>query len=110
MDKSLSQTRIELENLVDNTLATTATFYKKALPLIQEMVNSCSIKVHFDELWKITRNQYIKCIAAKGVSSTYRQAKGIVLFGKDKISKKSIPRHKFAHQKKSKSNEISKNE
>ena len=45
VDISLSQKRIELENLVDNILVTTGIFYKQALPLFQEMTNSCSTKL-----------------------------------------------------------------
>ena len=36
VDVSLSQTRIELENVVEYTLVTTGTFYKQALPLFKK--------------------------------------------------------------------------
>ena len=52
VDVRLSQTRIELENIADDTLVTTSTFYKQVLPLFQEMMNSFSTKVQFDELYK----------------------------------------------------------
>ena len=45
VDVSLSQTRINWEKVVDDTLVTNGTFYKQALPLFQEMMNSCSTKV-----------------------------------------------------------------
>ena len=45
VDVSLSQTRIKSQNIVDNTLVTTSKFYKQALPVFQEMINSCSTKV-----------------------------------------------------------------
>ena len=68
MGVDLSQTRIELENVVDDTLVTRGTFYKEALHLFQEMINSCSTKVQFDELCKMMRNQNMKHIAAKGIN------------------------------------------
>ena len=102
VDVSLSQTRIELENVVDNSLVITGIFYKQALPLFQEMMNSCSTKVQFDELCKITRNQNMKYTAAKGINSVYGRSKVSVFFGDDKTSKRNTPRHRFAHEKKSK--------
>ena len=45
VDVSLYQTRIELESIVDDILVTTGTFYKQVLPIFQETMNSCSIKV-----------------------------------------------------------------
>ena len=66
---SLSQTRLDLENVVDDTLVATGTFYKQALPLFQEIMNSCSTKVQKDECMEITRNQNMKHIDAKGIHS-----------------------------------------
>ena len=68
MDVSLSQTRIESENVVDDALVTRVTFYKQALHLFQEMINSCSTKVQFDELCKMMRNQNTKHISANGIN------------------------------------------
>ena len=34
-DVSLSQTKIDLENVVDDTLVTTGIFYKQALPVFK---------------------------------------------------------------------------
>ena len=82
MDVSISQTRIELENVVDD--------------------NSCSTKVQTDELCRIVRNQNMKHIATKGINLAYGRSKGIVLFGKDKTSKKTTTHHRFEHEKKSK--------
>ena len=36
VDVSISQTRVELENIGDSTIVTTGTFYKKALPLFKK--------------------------------------------------------------------------
>ena len=102
VDVSLSQTRIELENAVADSLVTIGTLYKQALPLYQEMMNSYSTKVYFDELCKIMRNQHMKYIAAKGIKSAYGISKGIVLFGKDKTSQRNIKRDWFGHERKSK--------
>ena len=40
VDLSLSQTRIEFENVVNSNLVTIGTFYKQTLPLFQETMNS----------------------------------------------------------------------
>ena len=102
IDVNLSQTRIELKNIVDDTIVTTGTFYKQALPLFQEIMNSCSTKVQFDALCKMMRNQNMKHIAEKVINSAYGRSKGSVLFGEDKASKRNTPCHRFAHEKKSK--------
>ena len=77
-----------MENIVENTLVTTSTFYKKALPLLQEMMNSYSTKVQFDELSEIMINRYIKHIATKGIHSPYGRSQDIVLFGEDSTSQR----------------------
>ena len=45
MDVILSQTRIDFDNLVDDTIVKPDIFYKQGLPLFQEMINSCSAKI-----------------------------------------------------------------
>ena len=102
VDVSLSQPRIELEDVVDNYLVIAGIFYKQALPLFQEMVNSCSVKIQFDELCEIMRNQHMKHITAKGINLEYDRLKGIVSFGEDKTNKRNINRHMFAHERASK--------
>ena len=102
VDVSLSQTRIEFENIVDDTLVTTGTFYKQPVPLFQEMTNSCSTKVQFDTLFKMMRNQNTKHIAAKGINSAYGRSKDSVLFGEYKTSKRNTLCHRFTQKKKSK--------
>ena len=86
-----------MKNIVDDTLVTLSSCYKQALPLVQEMINSFSTKVQFDELYKIMRNQNMKHIAAKDIHLTYGRSKGVVLFTEDKTSKRNIPHHRFAH-------------
>ena len=44
----------------------------------------------------------MKHIAVKGINSAYGRSKGSVLFGEDKTNKRNTPRHRFAHEKKSK--------
>ena len=103
VDVSISQTRTELENVGDDTLVTTCTFYKKELPLYQEMMNRCSTKVvQFDIFCKMTRNQNMKHIAAKGINSAYGRSKVIVLLGESNTNKRNNPRRRFAHEKTSK--------
>ena len=102
VDISLSQTRIKLKNITDDTLVTTGTFYKQAFPLFQEIMNSYSTELQFDELCKMMRSQNMKHIAAKDINSAYGRSKGSVLFGEDKTNKRNTPCHRFAHEKKSK--------
>ena len=93
VDISLSQTRINLENVVNNTLVATCTFHKHAFPMFKEMTSSCSTKVHFDECMHLIRHQNIKYIVAKSIHSAYGTSNGIVLFGEDKTSQRNIKRH-----------------
>ena len=43
----------------------------------------------------------MKHIAAKDINSAYGRSQGIMLFGKDKTSKRNISRHRYAHERKS---------
>ena len=106
---SFSQTRIELENIVDNTLVTTSIFYKQALLLFQEMTNICSTKIQIDELCIMMRNQNMKHIPANGIKSAYSRSKGIVLFGEDK-TRRLFPVLCLHMKGNLKRNEISKNQ
>ena len=80
VDVGLSQVRIDLESVVDDTLVITGTFYKQALPGFQEITKSCSTKVQLDERMKLMRNQHMKHIAANGINSVCGTSKDIVLF------------------------------
>ena len=86
MDVSLPQTRIDLENVVDDTIVITGTFYKQVLPIFQEMMNSCSSRVQFDECMQMMINQHMKYIAAKSINSAYVTSTGIVFLGENKMS------------------------
>ena len=44
----------------------------------------------------------MKYIAAEGINSAYSRSKDIVLFDDDKTSKRTILRHRFAYESKSK--------
>ena len=91
-----------MKNVVYYYLVTAGTFYEQAIPLFQEMMNSCSTKVQFDDLSDVIINQNMKHIAAKGINSVYDRSKGIDCFGEDKTSQRNINRHRFTHKRKSK--------
>ena len=76
MDIHISQIKIDLENVVDATLVTTGTFYKQLLPIFQEMTNSCSTNVNFDECVEVMINKNMKHINAKGINTAYGISQG----------------------------------
>ena len=93
MDVSLSQTRIDLENVAVFTLVTTGTFYEQALPFLKDVMSSCSKRVQFDEYMQLMRNKNMKYTTAKDTNSPYGTSKDIVLFGEGKMNQKNIKRH-----------------
>ena len=102
MDASLSKTRIDLENVVNNILVATGTFYKQGEPLFQEIMNICSTRLQLDECIEMMRNQNMKHIAANGINSAYGTLTGVLLFGKDKTIQKDNKRHEYTQKRRSK--------
>ena len=95
----LSKHREENDNDVVNDSTPQNTYYKEALPLFEQMVNSCPNKHLFDEMCQFMRNKHMVHIASRGINNQIRNSNGITLFGENNTNKISVKRHKFIHER-----------
>ena len=65
----LSQHREENDKHVVNNCTPRNTYYKEALPLFVEMVNSCPNKHLFDEMCQLMRIRHMVHIASRGINN-----------------------------------------
>ena len=100
----LSQQREYNDNHVVKPGTERNTYYKEALPLFEEMVNSCPNKHLFDEMCEILRNRHMIHIASRGINNQLYNSKGMPLFGENNTNKRSMKRHQFMHENEDKAN------
>ena len=94
----LSQKNEENDNYVEKISTQRNTYYKEALPLFEEMINSYPNKYIFDEMCQLTRNRHMIHISSRGINNQLSNSR-ITLFGENKTNKRSMERHKFIHDK-----------
>ena len=95
----LSQQREDNDNHVVKHGTERNTYYKEALPLFEEMVNSCPSKHIFDVMCEEIRSRHMIHIASRGINNQIGSSKGMSLFGENNTNKKSVKRYKFMHEK-----------
>ena len=95
----LSQHREDNDNNMDTVLSNRNTYYKEALPLFEEMVNSCPNDYLFKEMCDVLRNRNMVHVASRGINNQLINSNGITLFGENNTKKRSMKRHKFVHEK-----------
>ena len=95
----LSQQNEDNDNDIETNNIQRNTHYKDALPLFEEMVNSCPNKHLFNEMCQFMRDRHMIHISSRGYNNQVTNANGIVLFGENNTNKKSMKRHKFMHEK-----------
>ena len=95
----LSQQNEDNDNDIETNNIQRNTHYKDALPLFEEMVNSCPNKHLFNEMCQFMRDRHMIHISSRGYNNQVTNANGIVLFGENNTNKRSMKRHKFMHEK-----------
>ena len=95
----LSQHREENDNTINNNGTQRNTYYKEALPLFEEMVNSCPNKHLFEEMCQVLRTRHMVHIASRGINNQLLNSNEITLFGENNTNKRNMKRHKFMHEK-----------
>ena len=95
----LSQQREDNDNHVVKHGTERNTYYKEALPLFEEMVNSCPNKHMFDVMCETLRERHMIHIASRGINNQLCSTKGMTLFGENNTNKRSAKRHKFIFEK-----------
>lgn len=95
----LSQHREETNNNIESYVSHRNTYYQVALPLFEEMVNSCPNEYYFNEMCTILRNRHMVHVAARGINNQLVNPNGMSLFGENNTKKRKMKRHKFLHEK-----------
>lgn len=96
----LSQHREEIDNNIDHFGSHRNTYYREALPLFEEMVNSCPNDYLFKEMCTILRNRHMVHVASRGINNQLTNTNAIALFGENNTNRRKVKRHKFTHEKK----------
>ena len=96
----LSQHREEIDDNIDILGSHRNTYYRDALPLFEEMVNSCPNDYLFKEMCTILRNRHMVHVASRGVNNQLLPSNGSALFGENNTNRRTVKRHKFTHEKK----------
>ena len=74
----LSQQNESNDNYIETNNTQRKTYYKEALPLFEEMVNSCPNKNLFDEMCQIMRDRHMIHIASRGYNNQVTTTNSIV--------------------------------
>ena len=90
----LSQDNNMMADTFDSNLVTQNHYYKEALIVFEEMINSCNTKVQFNELLHVI-NQHMTHISSKGVNAPMQQSTGAVLFGEGNTNQKLVKSTNF---------------
>ena len=63
------------------------------------MMNSCKTKKQLDDVCNYMQNQHHKHVAENGVLPHNNTTRSTYIFGQNDTNKRSIPRKKFAHER-----------
>ena len=83
----LSQHREENDKIIGTFVSHRNTYYKEALPLFEEMVNSCPNEYLFKEMCDVLRNRHMVHIASRGINNQLMNSNGMTLFGENDTKK-----------------------
>ena len=95
----MSTARLAIDNAPKyNEIIEISSYYKLALPIFEEMMNSCKTKKQFDDVCINMQNQHYKHVAENGVLPHNNTTKSTYMFGQNDTNQRSIPR-KNLHMK-----------
>ena len=83
----LSQHREDNDNNMDSVVSNRNTYYKEALPLFEEKVNSFPNKHLFDEMSQLLRKRHIVHISSRGINNRVCNPKATIFFVKMTLTK-----------------------
>ena len=69
-------------------------YYKRGLPLYEDMMRSCTNEKQLQECLTLMSAQHYKHVAEKGTNASYGTVGTLQLFGEDRTNRKHIGRHK----------------
>jgi len=102
-ETQLSTARVAISNAPNtNEYMETSVYYTLARPTFEDMMNSCKTKKQFDDVIKMMETQHYKHVAENGVMPHNATTASTYVFGRNDTNKRTIPRKKFAHEKRTK--------
>ena len=94
----LTQHIEENDNNIDTFASPRNTYYKEALPLFEEVVNSFPNEYLFKKICEVLRNRRMVHISSRGIANPLINSNGMNLFGENNTNKRNTKRHKFLHE------------
>ena len=99
-ETQLSTARLAIDNAPKcNEIIETSSYYKHALPVFEDMMNSCKTKKQFEDLIKNMETQHFKHVSENGINMYKNTQRSNYMFGQNDTNQRSTPRKKFAHEK-----------
>ena len=99
-ETQLSNARLAIDNAPNNNeVIEVSKYYQLALPVYEDMMNSCKTKKQFEDVIKLMETQHIKHVSENGVLPHNNTTKSTFMFGQNDTNQRSIPRKKFAYER-----------
>ena len=99
-ETQLSTARLAIDNAPEyNEIIEISSYFKLALPVFEEMMNSCKTKKQFDDVCINMQNQHYTHVAENDVLPHNNTTRSTYIFCQNDTNQRSIPRKKFAHEK-----------
>ena len=96
----MSTARFDITNSPNNNeVIATSNYYKHALPVFEDMMNYCKTKKQFEEIVKMMETQNYRHVSENSVLPHNNTTRSTYVFGKNDTNQRSIPRKKFAYEK-----------
>ena len=96
----MSTDRLAITNAPNNNeVVVSSTYYKHALPVFEDMMNSCKIKKKFEEVIKMMETQHYRYVSENGGLPYNNTTTNTYVFEKNDTNQSSIPRKKFDYEK-----------
>ena len=99
-ETQLSTARLAIDNAPNNNeVIEVSKYYQLALPVYEDMMNSCKTKKQFEDVIKIMETQHFKHVSENGVLPHNNTTRSTYMFGQNDTNQRSIPRQKFAYER-----------
>ena len=99
-ETQLSTARLAIDNAPNNNeVIEVSKYYQLAIPVYEEMMNSCKTKRQFEDVIKLMETQHFKHVSENGVLPHNNTTRSTYMFGQNDTNQRSIPRKKFAYER-----------
>ena len=98
-ESQLSTARLVITNAPNNNeVISTSSHYKHALPVFEDIMNSCKKKKQFEDFVNMMKTQHYKHVSKNSVLSHNNTTRSKYVFEQNETNQSSIPRKKFAYE------------